>query len=363
MICASYFIFSSIKKQTDTLKMVKCLNYCVIICYLINGLCMVVESIILFTKRTNFLIEFQSDPYYYQWTLQFAGFSYLVAKFFMYFVFYYRCLVILKGTAYNYTKRTYSVMKYLIWFQIVCGLSLTALLIFLDDSDDQGIIYFITILILISFFILDMAIPATLTIMVTKKTYEIGKMFVQTMSTTDIDSNAGDDGVHESKNTKPKMSMHATKSFSDSDNEDAESPPPNSNHDQHIQQTDLKLSPMRSTSIDNSGSSRTSATTVKVNKGGNTVLKNLFEVVSKIGILCCIISFSSILFFIVIGYFSATGNDGEGVTGWLLMQLDSTLNVVCLVLQFEFANKWYLVLCNCLRKRSMNWIKNKALSS
>ena len=65
----------------------------------------------------------------------------------------------------------------------------------------------------------------------------------------------------------------------------------------------------------------------------------------------------------MIGYLSATGNGGEGATGWLLMQIDSTVNVICLVLQFDFAFKWYLIFCNCLRNCTTNWIKNKALSN
>ena len=74
-------------------------------------------------------------------------------------------------------------------------------------------------------------------------------------------------------------------------------------------------------------------------------LGDLFDAVSKVAVLAVIICISSILFFVI--YIISTTSVALLPLLWWSSTADSACNMVCLVLAFEFARKWFNKFCSC----------------
>ena len=86
-------------------------------------------------------------------------------------------------------------------------------------------------------------------------------------------------------------------------------------------------------------------------------LSELFESISKVAALAANIAGSSLLFFVAFNI--AQNTDGWKALLHLYQSVDCTVNMVCLILAFEFAKSWFKVICGCYRDCCVKCIKRK----
>ena len=286
------------------------------------------------TYTGQFIKDFEADQM--QTQLVISILLYLFAKYLMYFILYLRLFYLLVGSMFAYSDKLYLLIKSSIILNIIFPLMA---LMFSTNKDEISKI--LTNIFRALYLLLDIGIPIWLNILFIKKLYEIGSFFMQPIGDIAI---AGKSATATNSNTMNYNININTNTNTNTNTSTANTPPPasddldfdlNTNKDDNVNTRQLETR-----------TGQAEADSVVIDKRYHKLLTHM----ARLSVLSAIIATSSLIFFGVVGVYVAIKLKTQtptvmNVLLWIVMSFDSSINVFCLILYFDFAISLYNRIC------------------
>ena len=365
-----YITTKSKKSVSNTSKKLLCVNWSTTITFFLVTITIAVHSASILNDHIehgqNFIKNFERDDL--QTALVFASCFYLIGKFCLYFVLYFRLFYLLHKSLFAYQDKHYRIIKFIIISSIICACSMLGL----AATNNPSLRIFSNVLS-VFYLLLDITIPIWLNAMFIQKMYQIGKFMINMRSTklgvnkykfnaTNINIQPGHDRHTENTNIDTNTNRDVTSNTEVRKHVTSKA---------HLDVSDNDVDTQDNINISMSKQSVNIDVTNNARKHGKKLARlasdsvdsdsdtgKLLALIARLSILSVTIAISSVMVLLFAGLEIFIG---EVVTRtvitpilWITIAVDSTINVVCLILYFEFSMPLYNLLCgaccstNCL---------------
>ena len=347
-------------------------------------------------NKKQFITDFEAENL--QFSLLLSSSFYLIGKFLLYFVLYFRLFYLLNESIFAYNPKYYFRIKCGIATTIVCAFAIMILSIFHNDYLEM-----ISNLFTILYLLCDIIVPVVLNFMFIKKMHEI-QIFIAEKIEPQLDYQSrslsnqphskdtyGDDNGNNINNGQlpsdidvPPLSSTVIPSASTS----STSSPTRAISMEKIKSRSLdamtsglnvtdkdthayvgKPQTPRSMSGSISNQRRVSSKDEKLQKHKKHKKldhETLLVLITRVGLLSAVITVSSLIFLVIVAMYTWTEivEDQTSIMTpilWISMAADGCINTVCLILYFNFATPMYKLLCCCCTTRCVSTVLPKCL--
>ena len=315
---------------------------------------------ILSDQYSSFVHDFEATNL--ETTLLVSILFYLLGKFLIYFVLYLRLFFLLFGSMFAYSNKLYLLIKLVMTANII-----VALLAFGFSIGEDNISILLTNIFRLIYLLFDIGIPIWLNILFIKKLYQIGNFFMQPVDTASVTvtTTATPARTHSSvEDNDPSRRNLNLASYS-------VSPETSTNGDTSTTNRDIDVDVDRMTTT-------TTNTNTNMNrqKASSGMVKHVLKTprnrkllghVARLSVLSTTIAVSSFIFLGVSGVYTTIQHVRDRATLmnvilWITMSIDSCINVVCLILYFDFAISLYNQICGkCCKTRCVATVLPKCI--